>query len=82
MQVPTVGVAEYVWTKDKNCLLTSKFTQGRVIARPRKVMKGEMHPFHKLLFEIVHKGVVPRGERRHEASFWDMGLANTLHQEE
>lgn len=37
--VPAVGLAEYVWRKDENCLFTSKFTQGRVIVRPRKVLK-------------------------------------------
>lgn len=47
-QVPIVGLAEYVWRKDMNFLLTSKFTQGRVNVRPRKMMKGEMKPFHKL----------------------------------
>lgn len=32
--IPTVGLAEYVWTKDENCMLMSKYTQGRVTARP------------------------------------------------
>lgn len=45
-------------------------------------MKGEMQPFHKMLYEIVHKGIGPRGERRHEATFKDMGLANALDLEE
>ncbi|KAH0773637.1 hypothetical protein KY290_010774 [Solanum tuberosum] len=34
--IPTDGLGEYMWTKDENCLLTSKYTQGRVFARPRK----------------------------------------------
>ena len=45
-------------------------------------MKGEMEHFHKLLYEVVHKGIVPRGERRHEATFRDMGIANALDLEE
>lgn len=73
-----VGLAEYTWTKENNCALTTKFTQGRVKFRPRKVLKGEMSPFHKLVFEIVHKGIVPRGERRHEANFLDVGIGNAL----
>lgn len=53
-----------------------------VTVRPRKVLKGEMEPFHKLLYEVVHKGVVPGGERQHEEIFWDMGLVNALDQVE
>ena len=37
-----------------------------------------MSPFHKLVFEVVHKGIIPRGERRHEANFRDMGLGHAL----
>lgn len=47
----------------------------------QKLMKEEMKPFHKLLFDIVHKGIVSRGERRHDATFRDTGLANALDQE-
>ncbi|KAK4727017.1 hypothetical protein R3W88_031934 [Solanum pinnatisectum] len=36
------------------------FSQGRVSTRARKVLKGEMAPFHKLLFDIVHKEILPR----------------------
>ena len=63
-------------------MLTSKFNQGRVPTRPRKVIKGEMEPFHELLYKIVHKGIMPRGKRRHEASLGDMRIANALEQEE
>ena len=76
--IPCIGLEEYHWDKDENCTLTSKFTQGRVIDRPRKVLKGEISPFHKLVFEVVHKGIIPRGERRHEANFRDMGLGHAL----
>ncbi|KAG5605679.1 hypothetical protein H5410_027171 [Solanum commersonii] len=52
--------------------------EGRVTPRDRKVLKREMSPFHKLMFELVHKGILPRGERRHEASFRDIGIAHAL----
>ena len=69
LRIPCIWLEEYHWGKDENCALTSKFTQGRVSDRPRKVQKGEMSPFHKLVFEVVHKGIIPRGERRYEANF-------------
>lgn len=49
---------------------------------PRKVLKGEIPLFVKLLFEVVHKGVFPRGECRHKAAYRDMGLSNALDLEE
>lgn len=55
---------------------------GRVTTRPREVLKGEMSPFHKLVFEVVHKVMLPRGERRHDASFRDMGIAHALENKE
>ncbi|KAH0649983.1 hypothetical protein KY284_029895 [Solanum tuberosum] len=41
-----------------------------------------MAPVHKLLFELVLKGVLPRGHRRHITSFRDMGISNTLERKE
>ncbi|KAH0752114.1 hypothetical protein KY285_005262 [Solanum tuberosum] len=57
--IPSIGLSNYVWTKDVNSMLTSKFSQGQITARSRK-------------------GVLPRGVRRHEASFRDMGIAHAL----
>ena len=37
-----------------------------------------MSSFHKLVFEVVHKGIIARGEMRHEANFRDMGLGHAL----
>ncbi|KAH0693389.1 hypothetical protein KY285_020486 [Solanum tuberosum] len=34
--IPTNGLAEYVWLNDEHCLLTSKYSQGRVSTRARK----------------------------------------------
>ncbi|KAH0715284.1 hypothetical protein KY284_008189 [Solanum tuberosum] len=56
-------------------MLTSKYTQGRVITRPRKVLKGEMTPFHKLMYELVHKGVLPRVDSKpdpHQLAFGNL----------
>ncbi|KAH0668834.1 hypothetical protein KY289_023327 [Solanum tuberosum] len=80
--IPSVGLAEYVWATDEQCILTTKFSQERVTTTARKVLKGEMAPVHKLLFELVHKGVLPRGHRRHITSFRDMGIANALERKE
>ncbi|KAH0658395.1 hypothetical protein KY289_027143 [Solanum tuberosum] len=76
--IPCTGLDEYNWSKEENCMLTSKFSQGRVTVHPRKVLKGKMSSFHKLVFEVVHKGILPRGERRHEAIFRDMGIGHAL----
>ncbi|KAG5628083.1 hypothetical protein H5410_013301 [Solanum commersonii] len=78
----SVGLAEYVWATDEQCILTTKYSQGRVTSKAMKVLKGKMAPVHKLLFELVHKGVLPRGHRRHIASFHDMGIANALERKE
>ncbi|KAG5586801.1 hypothetical protein H5410_047235 [Solanum commersonii] len=78
LKIPTNGLAEYVWLDDENCLLTSKFSQGRASTRAKKVLKGEMIAFHKLLFEIIHKGILPRGHRRHKTCLRDMGIAHAL----
>ncbi|KAH0708865.1 hypothetical protein KY290_010377 [Solanum tuberosum] len=80
--IPSVGLAEYVWATDEQCILTTKYSQGRVTSKARKVLKGEMAPVHKLLFELVHKGVLPRGHKRHIAYFCDMGIANALERKE
>ncbi|KAG5604260.1 hypothetical protein H5410_025752 [Solanum commersonii] len=80
--IPSARLAEYVWATDEQCILTTKYSQGRVTSKARKVLKSEMAPVHKLLFELVHKGVLPRGHRRHIASFRDMGIANALERKE
>lgn len=46
------------------------------------MLKGELPPFFKLLCEVVHKGILPRGECRHEVTFHDMGLTNAIDHEE
>jgi len=48
--IPSVGLAEYVWATDEQCILKTKYSQGRVTSKARKVLKGEMAPVHKLLF--------------------------------
>ncbi|KAH0665265.1 hypothetical protein KY290_027534 [Solanum tuberosum] len=76
--IPTTGLSEYVWSKDVNCMLASKYSQGRVSSTHRKFLRGKMSLFNEFMYELVHKGVLPRGKKRHEASFIDMGIANAL----
>lgn len=82
LEILSIGLVEYVWSLDQDCVLTSKYTQGRVSDVPRKILKGEMPLFMKLLFEVVHKGVLPNGEYWHKVTVSDMGLANTTNLEE
>ncbi|KAH0641965.1 hypothetical protein KY290_033569 [Solanum tuberosum] len=82
LRIPSIRLAEYVWATNEQCILTTKYSQGRVTSKARKVLKGEMAPVHKLLFELVHKGVLPRGHRRHISSFRDMGISNALESKE
>lgn len=63
-------------------VLTSKFKNRRVIDNPRKVLKGEMPLFFKLLFEVVHKEVLPRGDCFHEVIFRDIGIAYAINLQE
>lgn len=63
-------------------MLTSAFTQGCVTDIPREVLKGEMPLLLKLLFELVHMGILMRVERRYQATFRDMGLAYATDLEE
>ena len=37
-----------------------------------------MRSLHKLLFEIVHKVILPRGHQRHIASIRSMGLMSAV----
>lgn len=60
LHIPSVGMVEYTWLEDIGYRLTSKFTEGRVTVVPRMVYKAEMPPFLKLLFEVMHKGILPR----------------------
>ncbi|PHT34330.1 hypothetical protein CQW23_26130 [Capsicum baccatum] len=62
-KIPVEGLEEYVSETDEGCFLTKKFTRERVKKVPREVLKGEMIPAHKLLFEIVNKDVLPRDGR-------------------
>lgn len=58
--ISSVGLAEYILGKDKDCVRTSKFTNRQVTNTPCKVLKGKMPPFLKLLFELVHKRILSR----------------------
>ena len=73
-----MGINDYHWAFDEHSSLPAKFSNGRVNSRAQTVLKGIMGSAHKLLFEIVHKGILPRGHQRHIASIRDMGLMNAL----
>lgn len=74
----SMGITDYCWVSDEHSGLPSMFSQGRVTSRVQTVLKGVMGPVHKLLFKIVHKGILPRGHYRHIASLRDIGLMNAL----
>ena len=78
LHIPSVGINEYNWGFDENSSLPAKFSQGRVNFRAQTILKGIMRSVHKLLFDIVHKVILPRGHQRHIASIRDMGLMNAL----
>nr|XP_010312904.1 delphilin-like [Solanum lycopersicum] len=78
LHIPSVGIDEYNWGFDEYSSLPAQFSQGRVHSRAQTVLKGIMRSLHKLLFEIVHKVILPRGHQRHIASIRDMGLMNAL----
>ena len=73
-----MGITDYHWVFDEHSSLLAKFSQGRVNSRAQTVLKGIMGSIYKLLFEIVHKGILPGGHQRHIASIRDMGLMNAL----
>ncbi|XP_015089745.1 neurofilament medium polypeptide-like [Solanum pennellii] len=78
LHIPSVGINEYNWGFDEYSSLPAKFSQGRVNSRAQTVLKGIMRSLHKLLFEIVHKVILPRGHQRHIASIRDIGLINAI----
>ena len=78
LHIPSVGINEYNWSFDEYSSLPARFSQGRVNSRAQTVLKGIMRSLHKLLFEIVHKVILPRGHQRHIASIRDMGLMSAL----
>lgn len=58
--------------------LTSKYTQKREKLTAKKVIKGEMEPIHKFLFEFVNKCLSPRSQRRHEDTYLDMEVMKVM----
>ena len=78
LHISSVGINDYHWAFDEHSSLPAKFSQGRVKSRAQTVLKGIIGSIHKLLFEIVHKGILPRGHQCHMSSIMDMGLINSL----
>lgn len=87
LNVPVEGFDTYVrcerpelWEKEYAMYLTSKYTQEREKVVSRKVWNGEIKSVHKLLFEFVNKCLLPRSERRHEATYLDLEVMEVLDQ--
>lgn len=78
LQVPASGFDDFASDYDDDCLLTTKFSQGRIKNIMHRVLKGEMKPFHKLLLEFVDKCVLPRTKRRHKASLCNLAIMYVL----
>lgn len=78
LQVPSIGLNGYYWTSDGNYALPAKFSQRRVKSGTQTVLKGVMTLVHKILFGIVHKGVLEKGHKCHIASLRNMGFMNAL----
>ncbi|KAF3678600.1 hypothetical protein FXO37_04297 [Capsicum annuum] len=55
-----------------------KFSGNTTLVRHRRVFKREMSPLHQLYFDVVHKMILLRKERRTIASFLDLTLMELL----
>ncbi|KAM3201326.1 hypothetical protein P3L10_033689 [Capsicum annuum] len=85
LHIPSGGWGHYIkgsWLALDN--LTSaleicrKFSGNPHLVHHRKVFKKEMSPLHQLYFDVVHKMIIPRKERRNMASFLDLFLMELL----
>ncbi|KAM3249785.1 hypothetical protein P3L10_011555 [Capsicum annuum] len=55
-----------------------KFSGNPQLVRHRRVFKREISSLHQLYFDVVHKMILPRKERRTIASFLDLTLMELL----
>ncbi|KAK4737275.1 hypothetical protein R3W88_000972 [Solanum pinnatisectum] len=58
--------------------IVSKFVNNPTLEDYTRVDKGAMHPLHKLLFDVVHKIILPRKQKRTEANYLDLTLMELL----
>lgn len=55
LKVPDERIKDYIQKANEGRLWTMEFAEGRVNKIPRKVLKEESAPIHKLLFFIMNK---------------------------
>jgi len=86
--VPAVGFGVCM-REDKTMLrakrllqLTQRLSQQLGLKAPRSVKKGEMTPYHQLLFWFIIKNIIPRGQGRNLADAMDQCLTDLLDQGE
>ena len=82
--VPSEGFDVYVH-EDKNMLgterlveLTRRLSQKLDLLAPQFVKTGEMTPLHRLIFWLIIKNVIPRGQGRNLADSMDLCHADLL----
>ncbi|KAH0685483.1 hypothetical protein KY290_016961 [Solanum tuberosum] len=83
--VPNVGWCHYVkrtWPPLEGLLLaleiSRRFVNDPMLEDYTRVDKRAMRPLHKLLFDIVHKIILPRKHKRTEANYLDLTLMELL----
>lgn len=88
LNVPTGGWRHYVkgsWPPLDNFPsaldISRKFSGNPLLPSHRRVMKNEMSPLYQFYFDVVHKIILPRQERRTVASFLDLTLMELLDSE-
>lgn len=83
--VPVEGYCRYIkmkWPKRTDGVtplsVVKNFTGNPRIRKERKVEKRSMEPQHQLLFEFVHRFLLPKAERNNEACALDLTYMDLL----
>ncbi|KAH0748739.1 hypothetical protein KY290_027971 [Solanum tuberosum] len=86
--IPSKGWGHYVkleWpplpTHTSSLSISRKFSSKPNLTHHRGVDKNEMSTLHKLYFDVVHKIILPRKQRRTKANFLDLTLMEILDSE-
>ncbi|KAH0664896.1 hypothetical protein KY285_026102 [Solanum tuberosum] len=58
--------------------IVRKFSHDPTVEECSRIYKGAMLPLHKLLFDVVHKIILPRGQKCTEANYLDLTLMELL----
>ncbi|KAH0636247.1 hypothetical protein KY290_036673 [Solanum tuberosum] len=85
LSVPNVGWCHYVkrtWPPLEGLSsaleISRRFAHDPMLEGYTRVDKGAMLPLHKLLFDVVHKIILPRSQKRTEANYLDLTLMELL----